>query len=67
MIMEQKLREFLTYDIQSCFEQCKSDPLCVGQNIFQLPENVYKCELITMGKGITSRLAAHQQALVSNV
>ena len=63
-IGEKISREFQTTNMQECFISCKSEVLCIGQNIKFLPGNVFICQLITLEVAFTSQLIAFKYATV---
>ena len=45
---EQVLDEFQTSSAEECFKTCADNALCIGENVYQLEINRYRCVLITL-------------------
>ena len=61
------LQDFFTSNPQDCFDRCDANSLCIGQDIHQIVNNVYRCLLLTVSdKFITEQQQILSGALVSN-
>ena len=69
-IQVKPLKQFITADMQACFSECKLHPLCVGQNIYYLPDQLYYCQLVTLesiSSTVNSKLSTFRQPIVSSL
>ena len=57
---EAVLDDFFTSNPQDCFFKCTVNLLCIGQNIYQMQNNVYRCIMFT----ITDHVITKEQNLV---
>ena len=61
---EKVLEDFFTFSSENCFHKCEVNSLCIGQDIYLISSNVYRCILFTITDNF---LANKEQAMTETL
>jgi hypothetical protein len=66
-LTEKVLSDFSTPSVRQCFDLCKAQPACVGQNVLKHADGTLRCQLITLSNVLLPAQQSYFQDLVSRL
>lgn len=66
-LTEKVLSDFSTPSTKQCFDSCKAQPACVGQNVLKHADGTLRCQLITLSNVLLPAQQPYFQDLVSGL